>query len=382
MFGRAIKLPFKLMGIPIHLDITFLLVVPLFTYLIGRAIKHRELDAILGVADESVRQGNWPYVLGFLAVLGLFLSVVIHELAHALAARWYGVKTRNITLWLLGGVAQFEQMPRQRGAEAVVAIVGPIISFLLGMLLLLVAGIVPAEWASGRLLLIYLGVLNIILAIFNLLPALPLDGGRVLRSLLALGMSHLRATAIAGSVSRVLAVLLGIWGILGFLTGAGNPFLILIAIFIYIAVNAETQQSLIEQLLHGIPVERIMTRDVVTIDPQATLQDLQEVMLRTKHLGFPVVDDGVLVGMVDLNDIEGKDPLLRVRDVMQPTFRTVPRHADVQEVFNEMGKEGFRRMIVVDELGRMAGILTKTDLLRLMQIRMASGGLRGDLMVG
>src|SRR5687767_3455115 len=130
MFGKGLRI-FSAFGIPVYLDFTFLIVLPLFTMTIGNAIKNGRDAFGLAFDISPLREGALPYVLGFTVVVGLFLSVLIHEYGHALTARRYGVRTKRITLWLLGGVAQLENMPRQRGAEAVVAIVGPLVSFAL-----------------------------------------------------------------------------------------------------------------------------------------------------------------------------------------------------------------------------------------------------------
>src|SRR5206468_10405330 len=147
-----------------------------------------------------------PFALGLVGALGLFVSIVVHELGHAVVARLYGVKVRRITLWALGGMAEFDEMPRQRGAEAVVAVVGPIVSVAVGVLCWGILGLLPATAVAPRFVLSFLGGTNIYLALFNLLPAMPLDGGRVLRSLLALRMPHLRATQVAVTISKFLAI--------------------------------------------------------------------------------------------------------------------------------------------------------------------------------
>ena len=235
MFGRSFRLPFKLLGIPVFVNVSFLLVLPLLAWIIGSQIG--EFAKMFGLANaQALSTGIEPYVLGLIAAVGLFVSVVIHELGHAVTARAYGVQVRRITLWFLGGVAQFEEMPQQPGAEAVVAIVGPIVSFAIGAVCWGLEGFVPASASAGRFIVAYLVYMNIVLAIFNLIPAMPLDGGRVLRSLLALWMPRLQATQVAAGVSKVLAALLGVVGLFSL-----NFWLLLIAVFIYFSVGAETR---------------------------------------------------------------------------------------------------------------------------------------------
>jgi Zn-dependent protease/CBS domain-containing protein len=367
MFGKAWRVPFRLMGIPLLLDWSLLIVLPLFTWTIGNGIKRGAEPMGLGLDLTALRSGATPYVIGLIVVVGLFLSVVIHELGHAITARLYGVRTRSITLWLLGGVAQLEQIPRQRGAEAIVAIVGPIVSLALGGLCLVGLAFVPASLVAAQFVFMYLARINFMLAIFNLLPALPLDGGRVVRSLLAARMDPLRATQIAGRISKVLAVALGLLGILA------NPWLLFIAFFIYLAVNAETQQTLIEHLLAGVRVRELMNPRVVSVPPHVTAGELTQLMFRERHLGFPVVDEsGRLLGIIELSALNGVPPDVPVSQVMSSDVRTIADSAPALEAFNKMARSGFARLIVVDDSRRMVGILCKSDLMRAIQIRAAA----------
>ncbi len=380
MFGRSLRL-FSLFGIPIQLDVTFLIVLPLFTWMIGNGIRSGREAFGFSFDMSRLQEGALPYLLGLVIVVGLFVSVLIHELGHALTAKLYGVRTRSITLWLLGGVAQLEGMPKQRGGEAVVAIVGPIVSMALSGVFWIAMRLNPDQFVATEYVLTYLMSLNLALAIFNLLPALPLDGGRVLRSLLTLWMNPLQATQIAGGVSKVLAFTLGLLGVFTF----GNFWLVLIALFIFMAANAETQQSLIEYMLRGIRVRDLMNRKVDSIEPQATVADLMSAMVRERHLGFPVLDGDRLVGIVDLSDARGVPPETTVANIMQKEVRTISEDAEALDAFTKMSQSGFGRLIVVDSTGRMIGIISKTDLMRAIQIRLAAaapretGGLRQRL---
>jgi CBS domain-containing protein len=213
----------------------------------------------------------------------------------------------------------------------------------------------------------YLARINFFLAIFNLIPALPLDGGRVLRSLLAARMDPLRATQIAGRISKVLAVALGLLGFMG------NPWLLFIAFFIYMAVSAETQQTLIEHLLAGVRVRELMNPRVVSVPPHVTASELTQLMFRERHLGFPVVDEsGKLLGMIELSALNGVPPDVPVSQVMSSDVRTIRESAPALDAFNAMARSGFGRLVVVDESGRMVGILCKSDLMRAIQIRAAA----------
>ncbi|MCX7783282.1 MAG: site-2 protease family protein [Meiothermus sp.] len=363
MFSRPIRLPFRLLGIPVSLDLSFLIVLPLFAFLIGSQLPVY-LRLLQISAPPELLQGPTPYLLGLLAALGLFLSVLIHELGHALTARVYGVQTREITLWLLGGVAQLEQIPRARGAEAVIAIAGPIVSVLLSGLFSLLRGLVPAA-AEGQFLLGYLSFINLSLALFNLLPALPLDGGRILRSLLALYQPYLVATRTAVATSKVLAFGLGLLGLL-----VGNLFMLLIAFFVFMAASAEAEQAMLSRTLEGLRVRDLMTRQISSVAPGLSVAELLEKMLLERHVGYPVVEEGRLLGLISLEDLQGASPQTRVLERMHPPLQ-VNETTEALEALQRMAQEGFSRLLITDAEGNLVGILSKTDLLRALQLRAA-----------
>jgi Zn-dependent protease len=305
MLSTSIRLPFRLLGIPVMLDLSFLLAVPLLGWIIAMQVSR--LSAEHGL---WLHEGMLPYLLGLLITLGLFLSVVIHELGHSIVARLYGVEVRSITLWLLGGMAQFDQMPRQRGAEAVVAVAGPVTSLLVAAGLFFVAAAVPWHYTAARFSLTYLWQMNLVLAIFNMLPALPLDGGRVMRSLLALRFSHLGATRFTAVVSKMLALALGVLGLLY------APFLILIAVFVWWAVNQEMRQSFITEALDGVRVQELMTPQQAI--PAEVLPEPQDTMIGERETA--------------------------------------------NEAFLRMRQNNTPRLFVTDAAGRVVGIITRTDL--------------------
>lgn len=364
MFSKTIRLPLRLLGIPVSLDLSFLVILPLLAFLIGSQLP-LYLRLLQIEASPDWLQGPMPYVLGLLAALGLFLSVLLHELGHALTARAYGVQTREITLWLLGGVAQLEQIPRTRGAEAVIAIAGPIVSVLLSGLFGLLRGLVPTEAAEGQFLLGYLSFINLSLALFNLLPALPLDGGRILRSLLALYKPYLEATGTAVAISKVVAFALGLLGLL-----VGNLFMLLIAFFVFMAASAEAEQTVLSRTLEGLWVRDLMTREVSTVPPSLTVAELLEKMLLERHVGYPVVEEGRLLGLIGLEDLQGATPQTRVLERMRPPLQVSP-DTEALAALQRMAEQGFSRLLVTDDRGNLVGILSKTDLLRALQLRAA-----------
>ncbi len=375
MFKNALRLPFRLLGIPLYLDITFLIILPLLAWLIGGQLE--QFLVLTGVAEfidiEPLIEGWTPYLLGLAAAVALFVSVVIHELGHAVTGRVYGVETERITLWLLGGMAHFKEMPRQRGAEAVVAIAGPITSFILGGLFWVFVQFTPTEMGGLYFVLLYSTYMNILLAVFNMIPALPLDGGRVLRSLLHLKMSRLRATQISAGISRVLAVGLGLFGLLAF-----NLFLILIAFFIYMAVTAETRYALFTETLSRFNVSALMSHPVATVTPEMSVNNVLEKMLAEARLAYPVKDrEGTFIGEVTLEEVQRAPPHQTVANVMKPPPETIEVDTSATDLFDKMIRDDHHRLLVVDPDDFVVGIVTKTDLMRALQIASESP-YRGD----
>lgn len=369
MFRTAYRLPFRLLGIPVHLDVTFLLILPILAWMIGRNVGLYIEVLELPIDPTPLQEGMTPFLLGFIAAIGLFVSILVHELGHCVVARRYGVYVKRIILWVLGGLAQFERLPRRRGAEALIAIAGPITSFLVGALCWILFLSVRAN-AMLAFVFAYLSYMNVFLAAFNLLPALPLDGGRVLRSLLALRVPYLRATQVSASISKSLAVLMGLLGFVFF-----NVFFVLIAFFVYMAVSGESQIAAVSEMLQGIYVQDVMTRKVKTVRPDLGVSDLLQRMLEERHLGYPVLDEsGEMVGIITLDDVRGLGSSQETRnitanEIMSREISTIKESASAWEAFQKMSQNNFRRLMVVDSNGRLTGILSKTDLIRAIQVR-------------
>ncbi len=391
MSGRGIRLPFDLLGVPVWLDLSFMLILPLFAYLIGSQITgYAVLLQSVGVPIDptGLDDGLTPWLLGLAAAVGLFVSVLIHELGHAVVARFYGVATKEIRLWFLGGVAQFERMPRGRGAEAIVAIAGPLTSFAIGFLLWWA---LPLAANSDGLLLVvsYLAVTNVVLAIFNLLPALPLDGGRVLRGLLELFMPHLPATRVAAGVSAVVAILLGLYGFFSM-----NFLLVILAFFVYNAGRAEAQAAVVTDAFEGRSVADLMTLDPITVDVGMPLEQFVRLAEFRSHAGYPVVDpDGHLTGFASISDARaalgtGTEPdaeweaslggASTVGDILRPA-ETIAPDATSMEALRRLAEGELGRLMVVDGSGRLLGVIGKRDLIALLRSR--QGEAEGELPV-
>lgn len=365
MFQTSITIG-RVAGIPIRVHISLLLALPLMTWLFGLQI-------------QSVSQGRGlplpgsPYWLGFLLAVSLFVSVCLHELGHSLVALRRGFGIRNITLMLFGGVAQLdEEFTREPGNELAIAAAGPAVSLVLGTGFLVAAWLVGRQGPALHLMFLIIGQLNLVLAIFNLLPAFPTDGGRILRSLLARRRSHLAATRTAVALGQAFAVLFGIYGLL-----SGNFFLILIAIFVYQGAGQEYQASLLRQTLSGFSVADLMTSRVSVVRNNDTVQQLLEQMYRERHSGYPVVgENGELRGCVTMEDIQKVEPRLRefkrVDEVMSCKMRTVAPGDDIYLALRKMSAEDIGRLMVVED-GRLVGIITRTDIIKGFRLRLLEG---------
>lgn len=367
----------RLAGIPVKLHWSFLLVIPLFAWIIGSQILlTTELIAVLfGVPIDVtlITAGFNPYILGIVVALGLFFGVFIHEMAHSLIAKARGIEIHSITLLILGGVSQMEETMPDPKIELPMALAGPLTSLAVGVissaLVYIFAAFIPDPGVAGVLVFTfgYLGLLNVLLFGFNLLPAFPMDGGRVLRAWLARRMPLSRATRIAADVGKGFAVIFGIVGLLLL-----NPILIIIAFFIYIGANQEATYLRYNILLQDVTVADAMSTPVATVEPSMPLPQLLEMMYETKHLGFPVVDRGSLVGIVALADVHKISPAdreaMQVRDVMTRTPTTLPPSAPLIDALRIITGQDIGRIPVVAD-DALVGIVTRTDVLRVMELR-------------
>ncbi|HYE62106.1 MAG TPA: site-2 protease family protein [Phycisphaerales bacterium] len=370
VIGRGLRLPFSLMGIPLILDWSFLIVLPLMAFMIGGNVAYFA-DTIGIPGGDRLAEPATRYTLGLVAAVGLFVCVLLHELGHAVTARLYKVEVKSITLWFLGGMAHIAEMPRRRGGEAVVALVGPLVSFALAAVLYVGLRGAVASGAVGpgaMFVLAYLALVNVMLGAFNLLPALPLDGGRILRSLLAMAMPHSKATRIAAVISRVIAAGLAVLGLM-----TGNLFTVFVAVFIFLGVQGERRHSIVEGTLEGLRVSDLMSRDVRYVHPWMTVSELTSVMLDEHHLGFPVLDEqGKLVGLISLRELTRSprpSPGALVGEVMVSPAPTISEVAAATEAVRQLGVDTHARLVVVGRDGGVAGIITGADIMRAIQVR-------------
>lgn len=348
----------RIFQIPVKLHISFLLVLPFLAWAFGNNLQR--MAQYMEIAPETLFIN--PYFLGLIMALSLFISVLLHELAHSLVARGKGIEIKNITLMLLGGVAQMEEIPEKPGEEAMMAISGPVLSLGLGVILLLIARMIGDRSGDILLLFTYLGQINIFLGIFNLLPAFPTDGGRILRSLLAQRMSFIRATKLAASFGRGFALLFGFLGLI-----SGNFILLFIAFFIYIGASQEYQMTLLKSTLSGFTVSDLMTENVVTLEEDLTIQELLDRMFKERHSGYPVLSGETIKGCVTMEDIQKVNPKeyseKKIYDIMSKEIKKVQPHDDIYQALRILSTEDIGRLMVVDN-ERLVGIITRSDIMR------------------
>ena len=365
-------------GIPIRLDVTFLVVLPLFAWLIGSDVSQLTalVNGVLGASIDASPLATSPmqWVLGAAAALGLFLGVLLHEFGHSLVAMRYGYDIESITLWLFGGVARFTEIPEDWRQELTIAIAGPVVSVLVGVASYAAFVAVPSLPAA-QFVLGYLAVTNVALAVFNMLPGFPMDGGRVLRALLARTRPHARATQIAAEVGKVFAFLLGIFGLFT------NLFLIALAFFIYMGASSEAQQTVLKAAFQDVTVRDIMTprEDLDWVTEETSIAELMNRMFTERHTGYPVLRGEDLVGMVTLDDArsvrEVERDAYRVEDVMSDELATVSPDADAMDALTRMQERGVGRLPVVDDEGGLVGLVSRSDLVTAFNIIQSRGSL-------
>lgn len=320
---------------------------------------------------------------GVLTILLLFVCVTLHEYGHALAARRFGIGTRSILLLPIGGVANLERIPEKPGQEIVIVAAGPLVNVALAVLLLPVALVVGngagvfnfnAMGASIQNpgffnLLVFLISTNILLALFNLLPAFPLDGGRLLRALLAYTMPYVRATQTAVAVGRLLAVMMAIFGIF-----SGAIGLLLIAFFVYVGGSAELEAVSSRAVLRQFRAREALTHNAVTLYTSERLERVMELIMNSYQTDYPVRDlAGKFVGVLTrprlINALRESGPETRVVDAMMPAS-AIPHcspDADLASVWEQMSQTGSRVVAIVDH-DDVLGIITSDDISEVFQV--------------
>jgi Zn-dependent protease/CBS domain-containing protein len=350
----------RLAGIDIYVHYTFLI-----------------LLGFIGLRDFLVNASLAAALFGLGLTAAVFGIIVLHELGHALAARYYGIPTKDITLLPIGGVARLQRMPDKPVQELVVALAGPAVNVVLavffGALLVAQAPLDPqnALTFGGSLLEIFF-MINAGLVIFNLLPAFPMDGGRVLRALLAMRLGPSRATHVAARVGRGMAILFAIVGLFG-IPGVLDPnlMLVVIALFVWTGADAEARAMRAKAGLAGVPVEAVMVRRFATVDPDDALGSVLGYAGQTFQRDFPVVVSGRLVGVLTREDLRaGLDEFGVNGRVFQVMRRDIPTIGPDDLAERGLALLGSGAPIVpVVERGQLAGLLTPEHLAEFVSFR-------------
>ena len=347
---------FRVAGIQLRIHITFLLLIAWLAF------------------GYYAQGGSAVAASRVIFVLLLFLCVVLHEFGHAFAAKAFGINTPDITLLPIGGVARLERMPEEPVQELIIAVAGPLVNVVIALGLFVAGGaqgLLNRSTVEGGGLIAQLLTINIMLVLFNLLPAFPMDGGRVLRALLATRMSYARATQVAATVGQGFAFIFGFLGLLG-----PNPFLLFIALFVYIGASQEAALAQMKDVSRRFPVSSAMVREFRTLTENASLQEAVDALLATSQHDFPVVDEtGSVAGLLTRHDLiaalRKNDPTLTVGDVMRRDIPTVTTGTRFEDAFRIMQECNCPAVPVLDSMKRLVGLLTPENVTELMMIQSA-----------
>lgn len=372
MFEKRITI-FRLLGFEVRVDPSWLILAILITWTLAEGVFPSRYGGLSATAY---------WWMGAAGALGLFASIVFHELCHSLVARAYGITMKGITLFIFGGVAEMEQEPESPKAEFLMAIVGPLSSAFLSAICYAIAALgVTSGWpvqVTG--ILYYLALINALLAVFNLLPGFPLDGGRVLRSALWAVKGNLRAaTRIASQIGAGMGTLIFVLGILNVLGGkniVGGIWWILIGMFLRNASRTSYQQVLARKAFEGESVRRFMEAEPVTVPASITVASLVEDYIYRHHFKmFPVVQEGRLAGCVSTSEVKEvpreRWDRVTVGDIAHvcTADNTVGADEDAMRAIAMMTRTGSSRLLVVDG-DRLVGIVSLKDMLKFLALKL------------
>ena len=357
-------------GIPIHVNASWMLIYALITWTLAAGYFPRRLPGLEPIAY---------WASGLLAALLLFVSVLVHELAHSLVARRRGLTVGGITLHLLGGVSQLDEEPPDPRSEMTIAAAGPLASLAIALALWLVRLGVEAPWMHA--LLTYLVAVNVAVGVFNLIPGFPLDGGRLLRAFVWQSTGDLgRATVVAGRIGGAVAIGLIALGALQAFAGAflSGVWLVLIGLFLRQAAAASTSEVTLRKALVSLPVADVMAREVITVPWRASVADLAQQFWTHHVTSFPVVDGTVVRGIATIHDVgrvaADERERTSVQHVMRPVTGdlTIAPGASALEALQRASANGVGRLAVIDS-GRLVGYLSLRDLAHVLALRSLPG---------
>ena len=358
----------RLAGVEVGIHWSWLVIFALFVWSLA--------DAVFPETNPDLADGTYV-AMAVVAVVLFFSSLLAHELGHATRARREGMEIAGITLWLFGGIAQFRGNFPSAGAEFRIAIAGPLVSLAIGVLALAVALLVPLPGAVDGVVF-WLGYINLVLLVFNMIPALPLDGGRVLRSALwARKHDFLAATRTASAIGQGFGQFLIALGVVSVLLGGsiGGLWLVFIGWFLLAAAEGERAAAEAHRALSGIQVSDVMVREPVSVDPDINLdQFMERYFFATRHVAYPVVEDGRPLGLIAFRSVLALPRenwvRARVRDVMIPLERLpqLESSASLEAAVEQLAGSEANRTVIVED-GRLVGLLSITDAARMIEAR-------------
>lgn len=383
MFGKKIKL-FSLLGFDVNIDLSWLILAILITWTLAQGVFPHYYKGL----SKAVY-----WWMGIAGALGLFISIIFHEFSHSFVARKYGLNMKGITLFIFGGVAEMEEEPPSPRAEFMMALAGPLSSIVLGTGLYILKFILMPqgkEIIDPTLGVIsYLAFINFILAGFNLVPAFPLDGGRVLRSILWGWKKNLRkATKIASNIGNGFGNFLLIMGVLQVVFGdfLGGIWWFLIGMFLKNASESSYKQVVIRKALEGEKVSRFMSSHLITVPSSISLEQLIHDYIYKHHFKmYPVVEEGKLIGCVTINQVKDVPPEERknrkVGDVANycSNENTISPDEDVIKALSIMNRSHVSRLMVVENSNKIVGIIALKDIMKLLSLKIDLGeGVKRD----
>lgn len=316
-------------------------------------------------------------------VVAVFACVALHELGHAMAARRYGISTPDITLLPIGGLARLSRVPEKPSEEIVIAVAGPAVNVVIAVILVVVFGARFEPVSISEIenptygFLTRLAVVNIFLVLFNLIPAFPMDGGRVLRAVLAYRLGRRKATELAARIGQALAFAFGFLGLIG-----GNVILVFIAIFVYLAAAAEAGQVGLMEAARGVPIRRAMVTAFEALSPQSTVDDAASALIRTTQREFPIVDGagrlrGFLTRDAMIAALQTSGPQTPVIDAMTKDVPTAYQGQPLAIAVRRMQENGSPLVGVLNDDDRLVGYVSQENLAEMMMLDAADWHQRG-----
>ncbi len=371
----------RIAGTEVRIHLTFFL---LLAWLAMAGFQEGAREAIDKGHPESAQAAGLHQALNVtLLVCLIFLCVLLHEFGHAFAARRCGIRTPDITLFPFGGVARIERMPENPRQEIFIALAGPAVNVVIAGVLwiaLAISGRIvrPDHLGIAGSLAIEVLSVNVMLLLFNLIPAFPMDGGRVLRAALTMKLGHARATRIAAQIGQAIAVMLGFVGAFGFspLGMPPSPMLILVAVFVFMAAANEAGAAQMQSVTRGMSVSAAMVTEFKSLPRNASLGEASEVLLHTSQHEFPVTDpDGTLRGIFTRSELVAalreSGPDISVLGVMREDFPIVHPRTPFDEAFQMMQQAATTVLPVTDEEGRLVGLFTMENIGEMLMVRSA-----------